>query len=208
MPLRHQDLFLVMTGSDHCVCLSTISSASKSARPTQRASVHMCCHAARDVIHSSSVPKSALRNRCTLKPSRHALLPESVFTAAAAESSLLHSTYTGDHLHVGERPVQADKLQPHRLAETRVRMLTGQILISLVIVSTVMPHSLSCLVRRWKLVYLRCLSAAAAASKVLMVLISSGTDSKYRQTWHASPGPHLHESDIYYKCRALLHRCV
>ena len=30
-----------------------------------------------------------------------------------------------------------------------------------------------------------------------MVLISSGTDSKYRQTWQASPVPHLHPLNVY-----------
>lgn len=47
--------------SGGCVCCRTMPSASNSARPIQRASVHICCQAASDVMHSSSAPKSALR---------------------------------------------------------------------------------------------------------------------------------------------------
>ena len=82
----------------HCVFLSTISSASNRARPTQRASVHMCCQAARDVMHSSSDPKSALQG-CT---GFQAVLPsmQNLLTARGCAAARRHhsASYTCCHM--------------------------------------------------------------------------------------------------------------
>ena len=183
-----------MASSDHCVYLSTISSASKRARPTQRASVHMCCHAARDVMHSSSVPKSALHVARSLESCRAGSSDFMLDTSAMVMRSVLHAM--NSQCHRPETTWLAACSCQQRLQTEEMTRAAQACLMS----SHIQLCMGACVVHfSEEGIYLRCLSAAAAASNVRMVLISSGTDSKYRQTWHASPTPHIYNSHVHHK---------